>query len=1065
MPANQNREIELFDAAVQLSPAERSAYLTGACADDLELRQRIEALLRSNDRVGDFLQEPATSSIIEGRARVTAGERPGDRIGRYKLLQQIGEGGCGIVFVAEQDEPIRRRVALKVVKPGMDTKSVIARFEAERQALALMDHPNIAHVFDAGATESGRPYFVMELVRGLKITEYCEQTPLTIHQRLELFTKVCEAVQHAHQKGIIHRDIKPSNVLVSTEADGSPLPKVIDFGIAKATTNLRLTEKTLFTAFETLIGTPAYMSPEQALLTSVDVDTRTDIYSLGVLLYELLTGTTPFDSKELAKVGLDEIRRIITSQEPVRPSTRLKTRLAADPEAMSNHPDVDPSKLVNEFRSDLDWIVMKALEKDRARRYATAHELTLDVQRYLTGETVSARPPNRIYKFRKIVLRNRLLFAGISVVTALFITSFIIISASLRNERQARRDVQDALGKAEREERTALRETARSKLVTGFLKEMLESVDPSIARGQDATMLRSILDLTAERIGNELGNEPEVEADLRSLLGRVYLEIGDFNRAEEMYAAALAINQKVHGPDSAETAASLHNLGLAFVRHGKWSRAAAYLEQGLAIRRRHLGSASAEVADSLGSLAEFYTQQGRIDEAEKLSREGLAIRTAHFGSNSLKAAESLRNLGIILGGRGLWHEAEATERTVLEIRRKHYKPDDPRIALSLTDVAWATGGAGKLIEAEALEREALEMRRRILAPNHPDIAKSLYLVGDRLRQRYKFAEAYPYLNEALAMQREKLPEENPNVLDTLHSLAATLNEDGRFAESEKLHREALALWRKRGESEYPQALSALGGLARVLMAQGKLEDAKKELDETLSVKLLQTPLCGDLWILKAGIEGRAGQWPQASAAALRAFENQPLSSGHYSMVAALLIKTNDKAGYQEFCKRILLTTKDTSNIFVADQVAKACLFSPSSAADLNRAAELANMAVTQGAGDQGAIPFFQICKALSEYRQGHFRDAAEWAQKAIGSQRKEAQGHAYGILAMAYSQLGEKDEARAAIAKGEELAPSMMPAHVAEDTGDDWLAWLFARVQLDEAIALVSGIPPGITKP
>jgi serine/threonine protein kinase/Tfp pilus assembly protein PilF len=1059
MAGNRNRDVELFEAAVQLSPAERVAFLDRACADDLDLRRRIEALLRSNDRIGDVLEEPATASIFEGPAKVTAGERPGDRIGRYKLLQQIGEGGCGVVFVAEQEEPIRRRVALKVVKPGMDTKSVIARFEAERQALALMDHPNIAHVFDAGATQSGRPYFVMELVRGVKITEYCDQKSLSIHQRLDLFIKVCEAVQHAHQKGIIHRDIKPSNVLVSTDADGSPLPKVIDFGIAKATTSLRLTEKTLFTAFEMLIGTPAYMSPEQALLTSVDVDTRTDIYSLGVLLYELLTGTTPFDSKELAKVGLDEIRRIITSQEPVRPSTRLKTRLAGDPKAMFDPQRADPSKLVNDFSSDLDWIVMKALEKDRARRYATARELALDVQRNLTGEAVSARPPNRIYKFRKIVLRNKLLFAGISVVAALFIASFILISASLTKERQARRDALNALGRAEREERTALREGVKSKLVTAFLKEMLESVDPSIARGQDATMLHSILDLTAERIGNELRNEPEVEVDLRSLLGRVYMAIGDFNRAEEMYSTALAINRKLHGPDSPETAGSLHNMGLVFVSRGKWSGAAAYLEEALAVRRRHLGSTSAEVADSLGSLAEFYTQQGRIDEAEKLCREGLAIRTARFGDNGLKVAESLRNLGIILGGRGLWQEAEATERTVLEICRKHYKPDDPRIALALTDVAWATGGTGNLIEAESLERAALDMRRRILAPKHPDIAKSLYLVGDRLRQRYKFSEAYPYLNEALAMQREKLPEDNPNILDTLHSLADTLNQDGKLEESEKMHRQAIAMWRKRGESNYPQALSALGGLARVLVAQGELEEAQRELNETLSGKLVRAPLYGDLFMLKAGIEGRRGEWPQASADAFRAFENQPLSSGHYSGIAALLVKAKDLASYQEFCKRILITSKDTSNIFVADQVAKSCLLSPSSAADLNRVAQLAEMAVTQGAGDDGAIPFFQICKALSEYRQGHFSEAAEWAEKSIGSRRKEAQGHAYGVLAMADSQLGKKDEARATIAKGEELAPPVMPTRVAQDTGDAWLAWLFARVQLEEAITLVSDGP------
>src|SRR5258708_514567 len=315
MNDGSDRDVVVFTEALQLPAAERGDYLCRACAGDEDLRQRVEVLLKLHDRVGDFLEQPPTGPG-EGRIQVEAGEKPGDRIGRYKLLQEIGEGGCGVVFVAEQEEPIRRRVALKVVKPGMDTKSVIARFEAERQALALMDHPNIAQVFDAGATESGRPDFVME------------------------------AVQHAHQKGIIHRDIKPSNILVATDANGTALPKVIDFGIAKATTNQRLTDKTLFTGFEMLIGTPAYMSPEQAVLTSVDVDTRTDIYSLGVLLYELLTGTTPFASRDLSKAGVDEIRRVITSEEPVRPSTRLKTILAADVTASQRR--MDPSKLIND---------------------------------------------------------------------------------------------------------------------------------------------------------------------------------------------------------------------------------------------------------------------------------------------------------------------------------------------------------------------------------------------------------------------------------------------------------------------------------------------------------------------------------------------------------------------------------------------------------------------------------------------------------------------------------------------------------------------------------------------
>src|ERR1051326_4462542 len=364
------REEAVFEAAVRLGAAERAAYLDKSCAGEPELRRRVEALLGALDRAGGLLKDPAIPASEKATAIFSpqTEEGPGSIIGKYKLLEKIGEGGCGVVYMAEQEEPVRRRVALKIIKLGMDTKSVIARFEAERQALALMDHPNIAKVLDAGSTENGRPYFVMELVRGVKITDYCDEKQLPTGERLGLFSQVCHAIQHAHQKGIIHRDIKPSNVLVA-EQDGMALPKVIDFGIAKATQG-RLTDQTLFTAFEQFLGTPAYMSPEQAQVGGIDVDTRSDIYSLGVLLYELLTGKTPFDTKELLAAGLDAMRRTILEKEPPTPSTRLKQELAGKPTR-----DADTSKIKNQrskIENDLDWIVMKCLEKDRGRRYDTA---------------------------------------------------------------------------------------------------------------------------------------------------------------------------------------------------------------------------------------------------------------------------------------------------------------------------------------------------------------------------------------------------------------------------------------------------------------------------------------------------------------------------------------------------------------------------------------------------------------------------------------------------------------------------------------------------------------------
>ena len=404
----------IFDAAIELPPERRAAYVQEDCAKDDALRQRVEALLRAHESAEAFMASPAVAPRAE-TVVVEPAEQPGDRIGRYKLLQQIGEGGCGVVYMAEQEEPVRRRVALKIIRLGMDTKNVIARFEAERQALALMDHPNIAKVFDAGATETGRPFFVMELVRGVRITEYCDQNNLSTEERLLLFAQVCQAIQHAHQKGVIHRDIKPSNILVA-DHDGVLVPKLIDFGIAKATTDQRLTDKTLFTAFAQFIGTPAYMSPEQAKLSGLDIDTRTDIYSLGVLLYELLTGKTPMDQTELLEAGLDEMRRTIQETEPARPSTRLSAMRQDELTTTARHRRIEPPKLIHLLRGDLDWIVMKALEKDRRRRYATANGLASDIQRHLDCETVLARPPSAAYRLQKRVRRNKLAFSAIGVV-------------------------------------------------------------------------------------------------------------------------------------------------------------------------------------------------------------------------------------------------------------------------------------------------------------------------------------------------------------------------------------------------------------------------------------------------------------------------------------------------------------------------------------------------------------------------------------------------------------------------------------------------------------------------
>jgi len=451
MNESREREERIFAEALALPAGERPRFLDQACEGDAGLRQRIEALVLAHESAGGFMA--AAAAAVPPAAPPVSAELPGNRIGRYKLLQKIGVGGCGVVWMAEQEEPVRRRVALKIIKLGMDTKAVIARFEAERQALALMEHPNIARILDAGATDTGRPFFVMELVRGVPITQYCDENNLSTPARLVLFTQVCHAVQHAHQKGIIHRDLKPSNILVTLH-DGVPVPKVIDFGIAKATQG-RLTDQTLFTAFEQFIGTPAYMSPEQAELSGLDIDTRSDIYSLGVLLYELLSGRPPFDPKSLLQAGLDEIRRVIREVEPPKPSTNLSTLRDADRIMVARHRGTEPARLSLLLRGDLDWIVMKAMEKNRARRYETPTALAADIARHLHDEPVVASPPGSFYRLTKFIRRHRLGCAAAAAV------AFALVAGTVISTWQAVR--------ATRAERTASRERARAEDLLGFM--------------------------------------------------------------------------------------------------------------------------------------------------------------------------------------------------------------------------------------------------------------------------------------------------------------------------------------------------------------------------------------------------------------------------------------------------------------------------------------------------------------------------------------------------------------------------------------------------------------------
>ncbi|HMF14684.1 MAG TPA: protein kinase, partial [Gemmataceae bacterium] len=481
MQPDQERVDSIFLAAAEkATAAERAAYLDVACASDPELRARVERLLAAQSKVSRFLEAPAPALVgTVDESPVT--ERPGTLVGPYKLLEQIGEGGMGTVWMAQQTEPVKRAVAVKLIKPGMDSKQVLARFEAERQALALMDHPNIARVLDAGATAGGRPFFVMDLVKGVPITRYCDEHRLTPRQRLELFVPVCQAIQHAHQKGIIHRDIKPSNVLVA-QYDGRPVPKVIDFGVAKAA-GQQLTDKTLMTGFGSVIGTLEYMSPEQAEVNQLDIDTRSDIYSLGVVLYELLTGSTPLDKKRLKQAAFAEVLRIIREEEPPRPSTRLSHSTDSLP-SVSAQRQMEPTKLTRLVRGELDWIVMKALEKDRNRRYETANGFAMDVQRYLADEPVLACPPSTVYKVRKFVRKNkRLLLAAAAFVLLLAVGSVVSTCQAIRATRAEAKEAEraDAEREARLEEKAAKERESQALAAT---KQALNDVEAQRSRAE-----------------------------------------------------------------------------------------------------------------------------------------------------------------------------------------------------------------------------------------------------------------------------------------------------------------------------------------------------------------------------------------------------------------------------------------------------------------------------------------------------------------------------------------------------------------------------------------------------
>jgi serine/threonine protein kinase/Flp pilus assembly protein TadD len=729
------------------------------------------------------MDQPQLSPEIEAELARLKPEEAGERIGPYKLLQSIGEGGFGTVWMAEQEQPVRRRVALKIIKLGMNTKEVIARFEQERQALAMMEHPNIAKVLDAGATRWGRPFFAMELVRGIKITDYCDQANLTTEARLGLFIQTCNAIQHAHQKGIIHRDIKPSNILV-TMHDGVPVPKVIDFGVAKATQQQRLTDLTLFTQFEQMVGTPLYMSPEQAEMSGLDIDTRSDIYSLGVLLYELLTGRTPFDPEELMRKGHDEIRRAIREQEPKRPSTFVSTMAVNVRTTVAQHRQSDPARLTGLLRGDLDWIVMKAIEKDRTRRYETANGFAKDIERHLANEPVLARPPSTLYGFRRFVKRHKVGVAASSFIAIALIIGLGTSTWLFFKERDARQRAvaseksQERLStQAQAEKERAEKEATKSQQVAKFLQDMLKGVGPEVALGHDVKLLRKILDDTAERVSTDLKGQPAVEAELRETLGGVYVDLDERRPAKEMFLKALNIIRSVGGMGREEAEGRLLNgLGDALMELGPLPDAEKAYTEALAVNTAVHGKVHPSVARSLHGLGYVLRQRGDLVGAETRLNEALELWKLLPPEEDLKGEQALavNDLGLVWDDRGDQARAQSFYTQSLAMRRAKFNEKHPAVLESLGNIGMLSQTQGHLDEAQEKLSEVLAIKEEVLSPDHQDLA------GTRNNLALVFL-ARGQFDKAVEMQRrviKALPETSPHLPQVRNNLAKILRQKG-----------------------------------------------------------------------------------------------------------------------------------------------------------------------------------------------------------------------------------------------------------------------------------------------
>jgi serine/threonine protein kinase len=791
---------DLYHLVLDLDESRRAEFLDDSCRDDEALRRELESLLAHEKAAEHFIESPA----LEVMGKLVASEKgiaEGVKIGAYRIVREVGHGGMAVVYLGERDDQnYRKRVAIKMVKPGIGTEQVLQRFRNERQTLAALDHSNIVKLLDGGSTENGLPYLVMEYVEGLPIDKYCDQNKLPIHDRLRLFRSVCSAVQYAHQNLVIHRDLKPGNILITKEG----LPRLLDFGIAKLL-NPDCFETPLVTRIDWRAMTPEYASPEQVLGDAVT--SATDIYSLGVLLYEILTGHRPY---QVAGSSQREIERQVCETDPPRPSTQVSTgheRLKAIAEMRA----AEPKYLVSLLRGDLDWITMKALEKDPSRRYATASEFSADIDRYLAHEPVLARPASSAYRARKYVRRHPV---GVTVAAGL-----VLLLAGFAGTQffQLRR---------------ITRERDRANRVTEFMEGMFKVSNPSEARGNSITA-REILDKASKDMDTGLARDPELQAQMMQVMGDVYRELGLFPRAQLLYSRSADIRRRVLGPENLETLRSMDDLGWILNQEGHAPEAAKLQRETSDTRRRVFGVQNLDTLKSMSNLAWTLDREGNYAEAEKLEREVLDNQRRAFQTDNRETAVTMNNLAATLGHEGHYAEAEKLKRTTLDIRRRTLGPGHRETLTAMNNLAYTLQQEGRYGEAEKLQRETLNVQRRVLGPEHPDTLRSMNNLANTLVAEDHLAEALQLQREALGTKQRVLGPEHQDTLWAMRTLAQTLQREGHYSEAKKLQRETLEIQRRVLGPDRPNTLETMSNLAVTLNKEGQYSEAEKLQRETV----------------------------------------------------------------------------------------------------------------------------------------------------------------------------------------------------------------------------------------